>query len=362
MGNQPKTQLLLNRFEISNLLRSSETSHVYLAFDRISNKKVIVKQAKCTDNQSKEDQIKINRLIVEANILKMINNPAIVKYVHSWGNKKEFFLVTEYINSRSIKDEYENNPASREDIIEYTIQLLEITEYLHSMNIIHRDVKPSNILLGDTLTLIDFNAAEIKNTAAAIQKVIIGTPGYQCPESFNGEITEGCDIFAIGGTLLFLLTGKNPTGNITSFQNSTPHRDLLEIAFKALNSDRNERFASAFEMKKSLLTASDLQVKLIWGKKSRIISKNRFVIGRSSTADFQIIDSNKFVSPMHAEISKEGDQFYILDRSINGTYIYRKGRYVKVEKEHLFDGEIIVLCYKPEKGPYISLKFRNTQI
>ncbi len=70
MGNQPRTQLLLKRFEISKLLRSSETSHVYLAFDRISNKKVIVKQAKCTDNQSKEDQIKIDRLIVEANILK----------------------------------------------------------------------------------------------------------------------------------------------------------------------------------------------------------------------------------------------------------------------------------------------------
>jgi len=361
MGNQPRTQLLLNRFEISNLLRSSETSHVYLAFDRISNRKVIVKQV-CTDNQSKEDQIKIDRLMIEANILKMINNPAIVKYIHSWGNKEEFFLVTEYINSRSIKDEYENNPASREDTIEYTIQLLEITEYIHSMNIIHRDIKPSNILLGDTLTLIDFNAAEIKNNATATQKVIIGTPGYQCPESFNGEITEGCDIFAIGGTLLFLLTGKNPTGNITSFQNSTSHRDLLEIAFKALNSDRNERFASAFEMKKSLLNASDLQAKLIWGKTSRIISKNRFVLGRSNTADFQIIDSNKFVSPIHAEISKEGDQVYILDRSINGTYIYRKGRYVKVEKEHLLDGDTVVLCYKPEKGPYISLKFRNPQI
>lgn len=360
MGKQPRTQLLLNRFEITSLLRSSGTSNVYLAIDQISNKKVIVKHTKSEDNETKEDQIKIERLMIEANILRMIDNPSIVKYVHSWGNKKEFFLVTEYINSKSIKEVYENNPPKREEIIEHVIQLLEIIEHLHLIGVIHRDIKPSNILLSDTIKLIDFNAAEINKKSYYTQKVIIGTPGYQCPESFNGEITEGCDIFAIGGTLLFLLTGKNPTGNLASFQNASPHLDLLEIAFKALNPNKNNRFASAIEMKQRLLEKSDNQTKLVCGNTSSLILKDQVLIGRSNRADFKINDLNKFVSPIHAEINRVGKQFYILDRSINGTYIYRNGQYFKVDRKLLLDGDIIVLCYKPENGPYISIKFRKS--
>jgi serine/threonine protein kinase len=355
----PEGHLLLNRFEILSLLRSSELSQAYLALDGLSQKQVVVKRMASEDGESRNGRIRIERLMIEAQILHSLDNPLVVRYVHSWADRQAFSLVTEYVNSRSMRVVYGNSPPDRETIIEYTLQLLEVTEYLHSKGIIHRDIKPSNILLGDNIVLIDFNASEAQFVTFPRNQVVIGTPGYQCPESFRGVVSDSCDIFAIGGTLLFLLTGKDPAGDLAGFRNLSPYLDLLGVAFKALDPNQANRFSTASDMKQKLLSVAKRQCKLVCGATSGLITKDRFLIGRSDEADFKIVDPDKFVSPIHAEIRKVRHGFCILDKSINGTYVYRNGRYLKVSTFNLLDGDIIVLCYNPARGPHRIIKFRN---
>jgi len=213
--------------------------------------------------------------------------------------------------------------------------------------------------LGDTSILIDFNASEARFIKFPHDPKIMGTAGYRCPESLRGDVSISCDIFAIGGTLLFLLTGKDPTGNLVAFQKLSPHHDLLNIAFKALNPHPLNRFSTALDMKRELLKLTKWQFYLICRTHIGHFEKNRFLIGRSDKADFKIEDSMNFVSPIHAEIQKVGSNFRILDRSLNGTFLYRNGVYMKTTDSNLLDGDFIVLCYKEAKGPHRIIKFRN---
>ncbi len=350
-------EVLINRFEIHSLFKSTELSHIYLALDRTTQKKIVIKCTSCEKNE--KSKIKLERSKIEANILQMLNHPSIVRFVYSWDNKKDYNLVTDYVNAKSLKEIFKNGSPTYEAITEYLLQLLEVTEYLHHKGVVHRDIKPSNLLFGDNIVLLDFGAAETTSLNKPHHKVIIGTPGYQCPESFRGIISAQSDIYSIGATLLFLLTGQAPTGDLSRFRMLSPHKDLLELAFKAMDPIPEKRFETVFEMKQKLLSIAMPQSKLISGNNIYPILKNRVTIGRSNDSDFKILDPSKLISPLHAEINMVGKQFFITDRSINGTFIYRDENYKKISQCALSNGDIIALCYKPSKGPYRLLKFRQ---
>ncbi|MCW4023917.1 MAG: protein kinase [Candidatus Bathyarchaeota archaeon] len=351
--------ILVNRFEILSLFKTTELGQTYLALDRVTQKRVVVKCVKCTASNERNSKIKLERLMVEAKVLQSLNHPSIVKYVHSWGDRFDFYLVTEYVDTKNMKETFFHKPQKRATVIEYILQLLEVTEYLHYKGVVHRDIKPSNILLSDNIVLIDFDASESCYLNFDHKNVVIGTPGYQCPESFQGVISPQSDIFSIGGTILFLLTGENPSGSLTRFRNLPVEQDLLEIAFKALNPDPALRFRTVFEMKQKLLSLTSPQAKLVMGDVQCLLMKNLVLIGRSVDADFKILDPSKFVSPIHAEVVFENKNFFISNKSINGTFIYRRDEYRKIDKWALRDGDVIVLCYKPQKGPHKMVKFRQ---
>jgi serine/threonine protein kinase len=352
-------EFLANRFEILNAFKTTPLAQTYLALDRLTQKKVIVKQGKCQAENERKSKIKIERLMLEAQVLKALNHPSVVKYVYSWGSSLDFYLVTEYVDAKSMKETFMHKPPSRESVIEYMFQLLEVVEYLHSKSVVHRDIKPSHILLGDIIVLIDFDASESNFLSFQHTKGVIGTPGYQSPESHTGAISIHGDVYSIGATLLFLLTGENPTCDLSRFKNLTGEQDLLNLAFKALNPNPEDRFRTAFEMKQKLRAISSRQTKLVYREVQYSILKNPVFIGRGVKADFRIRDPSKFVSPIHAEISLSNGNHYVSNRSINGTYIYRRDEYQKIDKWELHDGDAIVLCYSPQMGPYKILKYRR---
>jgi serine/threonine protein kinase len=352
-------QILRGRFEIKRVLKSSSLSNVYLGYDKQTEKKVVIKCPSYSDGNTWKDAVKLERLKVESEILRSLNHPYVVRYVDSWDDGGDYHLVMEYVDARSMKETCECTTSSIEETIEYVLELLEVAEYLHYKGIVHRDIKPANILLDHHIVLVDFGAAEAKHLSFHHREVTIGTPGYQCPESFKGTVSPQCDIYSIGATLLFLLTGEKPSGDFERFRTRTRHEGLLNIALKAMESFPGNRFKTAFEMKRNLQYVSNSNTpRIIIGNKRYVLDKDRVEIGRDDNADVVVEDPKKFVSPLHAEICKDGSQFCLINRSINGTYIYRNENYNKIDKWYLNDGETIALCYNPIKGPYRLLKFR----
>jgi serine/threonine protein kinase len=351
-------EILHNRFEILNLFKSTELSQIYLALDKVNASKVIIKFATSDGNDGK-GKIRLDGLRTESAILQMLNHPSIVRFVDSWGNNSSYNLATEYVDAKSMKELDTDNSLTREQIIEYITQVLETTEYLHKKKLVHRDIKPSNLLMSDTVVILDFGAAEFQKPYSSQSNSIIGTPGYQCPESFRGIISTQSDIYSIGATLLFLLTKQAPSGDLSRFKTMTEHLDLLRIAFQAMDPNPQNRFKTASELKLRLLMASSLGTRLIHKAEIYKVLKSAVSIGRAEDSDFNVQDQLKYVSPFHANLCKSEKEYFLVDRSINGTFLYKDENYTKIDRSVLNDGDIIALCYKPSKGPYKILKFRK---
>ncbi len=149
----------------------------------------------------------------EANLLKQLNHMQIVKYRDLFVEGSRAYLVMERIEGVSLRQAIESHEAmSSARVLALARQMCDLLEYLHEQQppLIHRDFTPENLMLGgdDRLTLIDFNVAyrlESKST-----KTVVGKHAYVPPEQFRGKPTTQSDIYAMGATLYYLLTGKDP--------------------------------------------------------------------------------------------------------------------------------------------------------
>jgi len=353
-------QVLRGRYEIVRMIKSSGLSHVYLAEDRELDKRVVIKRPAYSNNPW-SNRIKVERLQIEAKVLSALNHPCIIRYVDSWNYDSEFHIVTEYVAAKSMKEKFANMPPPVNEAVEYVLELLETLEYVHRKGVIHRDVKPSNVLMADNVVLIDFGACIADFLGSKYQSVKMGTPGYQCPELFEGRVTPQCDIYSVGATISFLLSGKKPSLH-SSVPNPSMETDLEQVIRRAMSKRLSERFTTAFEMEEALekVAKKTREPTIIVGNKRYEIDRDKMIIGRGGEADILINDPEKFVSPLHAEVHIEDEsEIWIYDKSLNGTFVYHNEKYRKIEKWCLMNGDIIVLCYSKQKGPHKILKFRS---
>ena len=158
----------------------------------------------------------------EAQVLKQLNHPRIPNYLDYFSLDKQmgeglcwFGLVQEYIPGKSLQQALESGQRFSESQVKaIATQILEILIYLHEGEspVIHRDIKPSNIILGedDQIYLVDFGAVQDTAAAAGATFTIVGTTGYAPLEQFWGKAVPASDLYALGATLVHLLTGICP--------------------------------------------------------------------------------------------------------------------------------------------------------
>lgn len=154
----------------------------------------------------------------EAEVLAQLDHPAIPRYLHH-GQLPDgrLMLVQSFARGRSLADLLrEGRRFTDEEIRGFAEQVLDVLQYLQSFNppIIHRDIKPANLVLGDDgrLRLVDFGSVKASfRTESELGSTIVGTYGYMAPEQFQGRATIQSDLYALGATLIHLLSHVPPS-------------------------------------------------------------------------------------------------------------------------------------------------------
>jgi serine/threonine-protein kinase len=150
----------------------------------------------------------------EANTLKTLNHPGIPKFYDFFVEEGKKYLVMELLHGQDMEKRVrKRGPVAVEQAINWMIQTCDVLEYLHNREtpIIHRDIKPGNLLvqnLTNRVIVLDFGAVKAVGMPSRTR---IGAEGYSAPEQIQGRPVTQSDLFAIGPSLVFLLTGQNPT-------------------------------------------------------------------------------------------------------------------------------------------------------
>lgn len=182
----------------------------------------------------------------EANILgKIGNHPQLPRLLDYFEMAHEFYLVQEYVSGSTLQKKVKHNgPFTEEQVKQFLNEILPVIQYIHSNKIIHRDIKPANLIRREQdqqLVMIDFGAVKDKVSQplvdtvdeAALTAYAIGTPGYAPPEQMALRPVYGSDLYAIGVTCVYLLTGRSPKDLPYD-----PHTGELRWQDYALVSDR----------------------------------------------------------------------------------------------------------------------------
>lgn len=198
----------------------------------------------------------------EAHLLLKLEHPRIVRVHEHFTEDERHYLLLDYISGQNIRQIVSLQGAFHQlDVIDYGKQLCDVLHFLHSQDpvILHRDLTPDNLVIGSDgkIMLIDFGAAnELIGTATG---TLVGKQCYISPEQFRGHPNESSDLYALGASLYFMLTGRDPEP-LTQSSPSETEKHVSEKLDKLVQSltaqDHKARPASAADVKEALLALS----------------------------------------------------------------------------------------------------------
>ena len=254
------------RYEIRELIGIGGMANVYKAYDKLEDRMVAVKILK--DEYLHNEEF-LRRFRNESKAIAVLSHPNIVKVFDvSFGNNIQY-IVMEYIDGITLKEYIEQQKILRwKEAVHFTVQILRALQHAHDKGIVHRDIKPHNIMLlqDGTIKVMDFGIARFARDERKITtNKAIGSVHYISPEQARGEATdEKTDIYAVGVMLYEMLTGRlpfdgtNPEAIAVMHMQSTPRRPrelndtipegLEEITLRAMQKEPSMRYQSAAEM------------------------------------------------------------------------------------------------------------------
>ncbi len=213
-------QILQNRYQIQRQLGNNGVRQTWLATDLqatdVDNSLVVVKLLAFGGTVQWDDLKLFER---EAQILKQLNHPRIPRYLDYFcvdDRTLWFGLVQEYIPGESLKEQLNAGKRfSQKEVRKIAVEILKILMYLHELNptVLHRDIKPSNLIWSEDnhIYLVDFGAVQDKAAKEGVTFTVVGTYGYAPMEQFGGRAVPASDLYALGASLIHLLTGTAPS-------------------------------------------------------------------------------------------------------------------------------------------------------
>jgi serine/threonine protein kinase len=408
------TTLLGNKYELQRIIGEGGMGIIWLARDTEANRIVAIKSPKITGNPVKDD-LNIKKIMIEAEVLKNIDHPYIVKYFDFFIELQRPYLVMEYVDGEHLEKRIKNpsEAFSEEEAIEFIIKLADAVEYIHSKNIVHRDLRPKNVFIvtgkESKIKVIDFGTAKYYHSQIEYGEGIFSPGGYTAPEQIRFMYSPQSDIWSLGGILFYILTGRHPIEVLPGY----PHviqPPLLEMIprfkdfdprianaiRKAMDPDPAKRYLRATDMIKDLTGQKDLseatvKPKLIILGREIEIEAERVVIGRltpsiaetaakpidkvltiveGNSLYIYIADEKSYISRLHAELIRKENEWYIRDLgSLNKTAILEGGEWRIVYNQykvpsilHKLDKRTLIsLGYDVKLGPYLVITFISAQ-
>ncbi len=201
----------------------------------------------------------------EARVLAKLDHPHIVRiydFGRSEGPEPFFYLVLEYVEGASLRDLLRDGRLTAKEALEFVPQLCDALQTAHDIGVVHRDVKPENILVDGAgrVRIADFGLAKLRDGEPAALGLtrtdqVFGTPHYMAPEQLraSGAVDHRSDLYSLGVVLYEMLTGELPLGRFAAPSATVSGAEPLDgVVFKALESNPEERYQAASDLRRDV--------------------------------------------------------------------------------------------------------------
>jgi serine/threonine protein kinase len=262
----------IGRFEVRTVLGQGSFGRVYRAYDPQLEREVALKVPKFTA----DDPELVNRFLEEARAAGRLRHPNIVAVFENGQAGDNYYIASEYVAGMALSERLSKDPPGFRKAARWVCDLASALAYAHTAQVIHRDIKPGNILIdrAGRPQLTDFGLAKRAGADATrtINGTVLGTPAYMAPEQARGELAAvgpHSDQYSLGVVLYELLARRRPfdgpphaiLAQVTGGDPAPPSRfnqaiprDLEAICLKAMALQPEQRYASAAEL------AADLEL------------------------------------------------------------------------------------------------------
>jgi serine/threonine protein kinase len=257
---------IIGKYKILSTIGSGGFGTVYLAEDTWINKKVALKVPH-------KQGVDFGELLREPRLLASLNHPNIVTILTAEKQENVFFIVMEFVPGETLETIIaREGPLDVARALDYTCQISNAVDHAHRQGVLHRDLRPSNVLVADSgmLKVADFGTSRFLEIAAH-GTTVIGSPPYMAPEQFQGKAMFASDIYSLGVTMYQMLTGVLPydtpspadlerlmKGELVTaprLKNPKIPKSINDIVLKAIAPEIHARYQRAGELLDDVLAA-----------------------------------------------------------------------------------------------------------
>lgn len=315
----PSGHFLSQRYSIQSSIGQGGFGITYIAYDQKLDQEVCIKELFVTGNSTRGANLTVNsqsisdfsfedfvkKFVQEARQLARFQHPNIVGVIDVFEEHQTAYMVMEYVKGETLKEKIQRDGFMNElPAMLLTTQLLDAVSEIHKKGVLHRDIKPDNILITseNRVVLIDFGSAREFAEGKSTSTKAIFTPSYAPPEQYSEKAKRGpsTDIYALGATLYFVLTGEKPiTATDRTFENLIPPHQinpkvssqLSSIVMVAMEMKQEDRFQTVLEMKEAI-DLIQTSLKPVQEEKKVFETKNQTNLGNENKEKYP--SSKKF--------------------------------------------------------------------